>query len=1280
VHTNKFSLKFSLTILLLAAFGPLAFAQTATLDGTVTDPQGAAVVGAQVEVVNVATGQVVRTTTDVRGHWALPAMQAATYRVLVTKEGFRTAVLESVAMNAGVPATVNTKLEIGQLTETVEVKAGAEIVQATDAAVTSTLTGRQVFELPFTSRNALELLVTQPGTQTPTNARSSSINGLPRSAISITIDGMNSQDNYYKNADGFFSYIYTPTDSIEEVTLSTSAAGADSLGQGAAQVKFVTKGGTNTWRGGAFWQHRNTWFNSNYYFNNINGQPRDRIILNQAGVHAGGPIKKDKLFIFTNYEIYRLPNTYDFTRTVLGDDARKGIFTYQDSSKQVRQVNLYQLAAAANQSLPAGTRPYPTTPDPILADTFSEIAGLMGNGVLRDRIATNNDYNRMSLRFQPNSMQKRYFLTSRIDYNLTDAHHLSFVYNYNYYLSAPDGLNSVVPAYPGTGVVLGTNLITGQRSNRFMGTLTLRSTLSARVTNELRAGLNGGSVLFRDDINPGYFQRWQGYVPNFGSGWVYGITSTSTPSRRNSPRKEVADTVSWLKDAHQISVGFSFSNTALWQQSISSQQMPTMYFGMSSLDPMYTSVFNTKNFPGATSTQLSDAGTLYAILTGRVSSITSSVALDEKTKKYGPYPAVNRDRQREIGLFAQDTWRLRPNFTLTAGLRYEHQFPWENLNGTYSRVGIDGIWGLSGVGNLFAPGVMTGIEPAYLAVTSSGDAYKIPGVWSPSLGFAWRIPQYDGILGKLFGSHEGASVIRAGYAISTIRDSSATFTSIWASNTGRTYSTSISPSSYPQDFGPAGSVLFRDGAFPTRSGVPAAPEYPIPAEWTSSLNDFDPNLKLGYVQSWNIGFQREITPDTVMEVRYTGNHGLKQWRQYNLNEVNIYENGFVKEFAIAQKNLAINRLTSTTTNDFGNKGLPGQGDVPILLTALNTTNDRNIATFLMQNRAGSAASSIATDQTRMNRLWAAGYPKNFFFVNPTVSGGDTYLMTNNGSSFYNALQVEVRRRMSAGLLLQGSYAWSHSLANGATNNLYAADQPTTLRNLRLNRNPSGYDIRHAFKLNWIYELPFGPGRHFASGVGNLFLRKAIEGWEIAGVSRIQSGTPTLFTSGRSGTINTQEGGIVLHNITAKELQSLMKIRKTTGADGKGIVYGLPQSFIDNTMAAFEVGGKTLADLDPNSPYAGPSLDPGVLGNRIYLYAPWLYRTDLSLVKITKFAERGNVEFRVQALNAFNLTGFYGPTLSGASSSLGQIGSAYRDSSGTVDPGGRIIEFVLRVNF
>jgi len=187
---------------------------------------------------------------------------------------------------------------------------------------------RQVLDLPFISRGGMDLLVTQPGVQTGTTNRTSFINGLPLAAMSVTIDGINTQDNYYKNGDGFFTVIPARQDSLEEITVSTSASGVDSNSQGAAQVKFITKGGTNQFHGGSFWQHRNTALNANSYFNNINGLNRNKVILNQGGINIGGPIIKNKLFFFTNYEIYRYPAQTSITRVVATPDAATGNFTY----------------------------------------------------------------------------------------------------------------------------------------------------------------------------------------------------------------------------------------------------------------------------------------------------------------------------------------------------------------------------------------------------------------------------------------------------------------------------------------------------------------------------------------------------------------------------------------------------------------------------------------------------------------------------------------------------------------------------------------------------------------------------------------------------------------------------------------------------------------------------------------------------------------------------------------------------------------------------------------
>jgi hypothetical protein len=249
-----------------------------------------------------------------------------------------------------------------------------------------------------------------------------------------------------------------------------------------------------------------------------------------------------------------------------------------------------------------------------------------------------------------------------------------------------------------------------------------------------------------------------------------------------------------------------------------------------------------------------------------------------------------------------------------------------------------------------------------------------------------------------------------------------------------------------------------------------------------------------------------------------------------------------------------------------------------------------------------------------------------------------------------------------------------------------ASQLTTLRSSRLDKGPSPWDIRHGFKLNFIYEMPFGPGRRFLSSRGNAVAGKLLEGWEIAGVSRIQSGGPDRLT-GRA-TVNQFDGGVVLHNLTGDQLQDMVKIRKTTAANGRGVIYYLPQDLINNTMAAFEVGGFTLANLDRTRPYIGPQTEPGQFGYRVFTYGPWQQRWDLSLVKKTLLAERKSIEIRAQFLNAFNhinfLLGAAGNEVntSGIGSAFGQVVDAYRDItvSGTNDPGARVIEFMLRLNY
>ena len=662
--------------------------------------------------------------------------------------------------------------------------------------------------------------------------------------------------------------------------------------------------------------------------------------------------------------------------------------------------------------------------------------------------------------------------------------------------------------------------------------------------------------------------------------------------------------------------------------------------------------------------------------------------------------AIDRDQVRELGLFRAGSVAHQPAVDVQHRLRLEKEFSFKNLDGLYSNVDYQSLWGISGVGHLFSPGATGGVNPVYTPLSGS-NTYNMPKVWAPGAGLAYQLPAHDGILGLITGHRDGTAVLRMGYSIASIREGMNVYTSIYGANQGVTQDASVSPSTYPANFGAPGSVQFSDPNLPSRP-VPSSPQYPISPCFTCSLNGFAPNLKLGYVQSWNLSFQRELNRSTVLEIRYNGNHGVNEWRQLNLNEVNIFENGFLNEFNVARQNLAIARggniYNNTSVSNFGNQGMAGQQNLPIISTALaGATNNASFATNLMMGQAGSFANSIATNATFLGNLTAAKYPANFFQVNPAVGSGGTFALTNGGSSYYDSAVVEVRRRLVSGFQVQASYTFAKALANGATASSTVFSTPTTLRNSGLDKVPQGFDIRNAVKFNWIYELPFGQGRKFLSSA-NPVVKKAVEGWEIAGVARLQSGTP-LYLNGL-GTYNnggTSAGqGVVLHNITRDQLRSMVGIYKTSlaGPNG-GIVYYLPPptttsvaglnstnntNLITNTMAAFNVGGLTPASIDPNAPYISPA-GPGQLGWEGYVYLPWQRHFDLSLTKHTRIREKVDFVSSARAVNVVNMPNVLPAAANtNSSSTFGYVTAAYRDISGTVDPGGRILEFQARINF
>ena len=1340
--------------LLISICSIIAIAQVTTsgrLVGVVTDQAGALVPRADVVATNTGTKQELTTTANDEGGWVIASVPNGVYTIKITAPNFKTTVLQNVKVDAAQVTTANATLEAGEASAEVVIQGGGEILNTETANVATTISGKQIVELPFVTRDALQLVLNLPGVQTPGAPRTSSINGLPKGSVNLTLDGVNIQDNFLRSSDGFFTQVQAKSDAVQEVTVSTAVPGAESSGEGAAQVKFVTKSGTSDFHGGAFWQYRSPRFNSNYYFNKIDGLPRDSLFLRQMGGHVGGPImipglmkSRNRAFFFLNYEEFRLPQAYGSLSAVgniliLTDSARSGTFTYKDSGGTVRTINLITLAQSKGFSQGI---------DPKVAAGLALVdAGAKSGGALKSRIASANDYNRLDYQFQDPGNNIRRFPTARFDWNITGAQHLEFIHNYQFYYSLPDAVNGQNSVVPGQGIVIGNPGGGSIYRDSFSYAMAHRWTINNKVVNEIRATAGGnGTSVFTREFAPGLFGFWNGYAvtggtylgaQGNGTGAFY---NRRTTSRRNTPTKGISDNLSYTRGTHSFNFGASFLRINSFTEAAGTQVINQVVFGLATGDPINTgstSIFTTTNFPGANTTQLGNARSLYAYLTGRVSSIARSASLDANGKYvFDAFREYNH--QNEFAVYFQDSWKVKSNLTLNYGLRWELEPSPVNDNHVYTRNTYAGIFGVSGVGNLFSPGTFGGQPTQYRLLADGEKGFKTrKHDFAPSFGFAW-VPNFkSGLLKKLAGEN-GETVIRGGYSKAFTREGFNAYTAMFGSNEGGTVTLSVSPSLTPSIF-PNGGVFFNQGlgqtcnpacvnGFPALTPPADTSKYPFTPTALSAggANDFDINLKAGYTQSFSFGIQRSLGKDTAIEARWVRTKGTHLWRQYDLNEVNIFENGFLTEFNNAARNMQIfiaanPACVAAQTCNYGNTGLAGQVNVDRITTSINSNTDSTVQTQLLQGQAGALANSIAFNSARMNRLIINGRlangtactiatagcnpfvpftslptsigcdntittnqncrVSNFFILNPQTGGG-AFLMTQGTDTDFNALQIELRRRLSKGLLVQGSYQFSKSLSNAFVSSSSVFSQPRTLRSSNADWNLSPWDVPQSFKLDWIYELPFGHGKQWLNSSNGL-VNKIVGNWQLGGVTRWQSGPSYLLTSGGRATVNQNDSGLVLHGITRQQLQASINIRK----DPSGIVYWLPQSLINNSISAFQ--SLTGAPADPSQPWIGPPLTPGVLGDRIVLHGPWTQRWDLNILKRVPITETVNIEGRVSFLNAFNRANFY---LGGADNTInsinvsatnfGQTRSAYRDItvSGTNDPGGRLIEWQFRINF
>ncbi len=440
-----------ITLISLALPHGIAAAQTgaatAPLSGIVIDQLDAVVPGVTVVVRNTATGvSLAPVTTNQTGLFAVAALDPGSYTVTFSLPGFKTVVVNDVRIVTATPADLKVTLEAGPVTETVAVHARSSVIQTQSTTISSTLYSDQIRNLPLNTKDALNFVTLLPGVDTGTShvqRNATQITGLPLSAILITIDGVQTQSPFAKSGDGFWSYLSPNVDAIEEVTVSTATPGADASGQGAIQIKFTTRSGTERYAGSFFetWRHPVLYANS--FFNKVNKLPVNQIILNDYGGNVGGPIAlpgiggRSNAFFFTNYDELRQASELTRRRMLLTPAARTGLFSYT-SGGVVRTTNLLELAAANAQV---------ATIDPTIGRLLSELAAAT---TTTGSTAPNADGNTNAYTWgSPDDLLRRHW-TSRVDIGVGQTHRLSGIYNYNRYARAPDTLTSRDPRLPGT--------------------------------------------------------------------------------------------------------------------------------------------------------------------------------------------------------------------------------------------------------------------------------------------------------------------------------------------------------------------------------------------------------------------------------------------------------------------------------------------------------------------------------------------------------------------------------------------------------------------------------------------------------------------------------------------------------------------------------------------------------------------------------------------------------------------------------------------------------------
>jgi hypothetical protein len=1120
-----------------------------------------------------ANGRTLAAVATSAGLYVFTQIPPARYTITASASGFGDQT-KAAELLVNQPATIDFSLTVQASSVTVDVSASAQTLNTSDATLGDSVGNATIQALPMEGRDPIALLTLQPGVlylgnpaeNDTIDSRSGSVSGGRSDQGNITLDGMD--DNDQLNGTAFTGVLRSTLDSTEEFRVTTSNGTADSGRSSGAQVSLVTKSGGNAYHGSAYEYYRPTNTVANEWFNKYTqlylGEPNipQKYVMNTFGAAAGGPIKKDKLFFFANYEGQRQAINEVVTRILPTQQFYSGQLGYQDSNNVTHWLTASQVTSLdVEPNSSSGVGCDPSIGCGPSANVLSYYGPLGTAGFVGSLNTVGDGVNNAGYVFSAPAPKTLNTSIVKLDYTLSSKQHIFFRGNLQKDTgnlpTNPDSCPGLVnPNTCGVENLPGQPFASWSEDNTKGLAVGYTWTPTSNIVNDLRYGF----------IRQGYSTR------GIGSGqpdWVVfrfidQPTAHALTTVVNVPVQNITDTLTWTKGTHTLSFGGN------WRGIQNNRGSDADSYSGANTNPFWLS--NAPNDPSTLSGNLPAVGNgfensyevAYDTLVGTVPETTQqynySVTSPTSGSLYADGTFINRHfKTNEFEYYLQDSWRILPTLTITYGLRHSIlQAPYET-HGQQVAPTVDTHEWFVKRGQAAATGVV--YEPS-LTFVPSGKANHQPGYWAkqkeniaPRLAVVFAPDSRTSIRAGagMYFDHFGQAIVNSFDQYGSFGLSNG------VTNPAGAYSVQNSPR-----FGGAHTV-------PSLVGCPGAMgtiTYPFTPS-TQAGCDFaitwgiDNHLKTPYAYSLDLSFQRQLPGGFVFEEDYVGRLGRHLLEQLDLAEpVDLVDPKGGGDYFHAGAELSKISDQNGGCNPYSSNGctVPNVPTIPyfedVFPQMQNYDYAPESATQAIYNNEWAPLRYDYGETTALADL-------DFYCLYTCPNGtqfwqsqfSSLYAWSSIGTSSYHALQATLRHPASRGLTTDVSYTFSKSLdmgsgaerSNWESNDSFGGSAIQNSWNPKLNKAVSDFDTRHLVTADAVYQLPFGRGKAVLGTAGHV-ADALIGGWQLSGLSRWASGLPfSLFEPGYTTDWQLGGAGVVTSPVQVK----------------RHLVNGVPQVFAGN---------------------------------------------------------------------------------------------------------------------